>query len=308
MTQLSKLSWFYDKVKTFHKTAVKYLLKYFCTALASPILDCFTALSPSKQSHLLTARKLKNLANKYSKVVKNIDACDGMDKIFTEIDQYQLDEDVKVLDKTLKYEDYWSKVANLELGSSGWKKYEVLPLFAVGLAVKFISNSEVERKFSLMNNIFQNKQRNQLSQDSLNSLLHIKSGIECKENRKGCKKCLTKTVHCHCCSFEITQQIREECKRSKGRHEEYLKVVSESKEQLEEERLKIRERIEKEIKEIKEVRKTKLSNSSQFCSPAHLEPLYEKNENKKTVVKNAAPPQSGTAPHCKSSSLIPMGN
>ena len=152
----SKLSWFYDKVKTFHKTAVKYLLKYFSTALASPILDCFTALSPSKQSHLLTARKLKNLANKYSKVVNNIDACDGMDKIFTEIDQYQLDEDVKVLDKSLNYEDYWSKVANLELGSSDWKKYEVLPLFAVGLAIKFISNSEVERKFSLMNNIFQN--------------------------------------------------------------------------------------------------------------------------------------------------------
>ena len=120
----------------------------------------------------------------------------------------------------------------------------------------------------------------------MNSLLHIKSGIECKENRKGCNKCLTKTVHCHCCSFEITQQ----------QHEEYLKVVSESKEQLEEERLKIRERIEKEIKEKKEVRKTKLSNSSQFCSPAHLEPLYEKNENKKTVVINAAPPQSGTAP------------
>ena len=54
-----QLEWFYEKVIKFHTTAVKYLLKYYAEALRSPVMDCFSALSPSNQSHVLTANKLR---------------------------------------------------------------------------------------------------------------------------------------------------------------------------------------------------------------------------------------------------------
>ena len=67
-------------------------------------MDLFSALSPVKQSHVLTNRKLKSLANNYSKVVKGLDAVNGMNKIMSEIDAYQVDEDIKTF-------EFWRKVS-----------------------------------------------------------------------------------------------------------------------------------------------------------------------------------------------------
>ena len=97
-----------------------------------------------------------------------------------EIDRYQLDDDVSLFDNHLTYEEYWKKVGELTEGSADWRRYEILPLFALALGVKFNSNSEVERSFSRMNNIHQNRQRNNLSHDCLDHILHIQSAVEGK--------------------------------------------------------------------------------------------------------------------------------
>ena len=77
----------------FNKSAISKLQKYFKTALESSVMANLSALSPGRQSHILTSRKLKSLAKTFSKVVRNIDI-DGADKIKTEIDEYVVDEDV----------------------------------------------------------------------------------------------------------------------------------------------------------------------------------------------------------------------
>ena len=116
--------------------------------------------------------------------MENIDPIDGPDKLRAEIQEYQVDEDITLFESDLEYVEYWSKVKNITEGLSGWNKYEILPLFAVGLGSKFNSNSDVERKFSEMNIVHQNKQRNCLAQDTLNSILDIRSGVECKKIEK----------------------------------------------------------------------------------------------------------------------------
>ena len=193
---------FFEGVRRFHKTAVRRLQKYLSTALESSIRANMTALSPLKQSHVATKYGLKSLANSYSKVIKNIDQ-EGMDKIRREIDEYIVDDDIKDMNKSMRYEDYWTAVSDMKEGE--WQKYEVLPKFAMALSVIFNSNSEVEREFSLMNNIHQNKQRNCLSQESLNAILHVKSGVESILVRRNCEKCQNSSSsdHCHCTLVDL---------------------------------------------------------------------------------------------------------
>ena len=142
----------------------------------------------------MTATKLKSLANNYSKVVTNIDNVDGIDKINSEIERYVCDEDIKLFDSNMEYVEYWTKVGDLMEGGTDWTRYEVLPKFSIVMVVKFISNSEVERTFSVMNNIHSNKSRNGLTQDTLNSCRHIKSAIESQKSTADCLKCKTKTT------------------------------------------------------------------------------------------------------------------
>ena len=277
-----QLGWFYDKVKAFHTTAVQYLLKYFKGALTSPVMDLFSALSPLKQSHVLTNKKLKSLATNYSKVINGLDAVNGMNKIVSEIDAYKLDEDIKAFDVSLKYEEFWRKVG--ELSDGDWDRYEILPYFAIAVGVKFISNSEVERSFSLMNNIHSNKQRNMLSQHSLNSCLHIKSKVESKENVLSCNRCKVqfKSDHCHCSFVEINKQLRDYCSKSSSKYEEYQKVFAETKADFSDELKKKREVIQKELIEKIEKSKSRLANSSRFCASNLFEPVYPKEVKKKT--------------------------
>ena len=93
------------------------------------------------------------------------------------------------LDKEEGLESFWSNVKKITDGIEKWPRYQVLPRFVLCMATKYDSNSEVERSFSLMNLIHQNKQRNRMSQDTLNAHLHIASGIESAENKSKCDKC-----------------------------------------------------------------------------------------------------------------------
>ena len=283
LTPTSKqLAWFYEKVRKFYQTAIKYLLKYYGKALRSDLMESFTALSPIKQSHILTPTKLKHLASKYSKVVNNIDPINGHDKLTKEIAAYQTDRDIKEFDlELLNFESYWLKVSKLTDGVD-WQRYEVLPYFALGLSVKFNSNSEVERQFSLMNNIHQNRQRNCLSQESLNSYLHIKSGAGGIEIRKKCSDCThqKKNTHYHCNLVEISDSLRSRCRRARANYFDSLQE-SKSIDEKEKEEMKVKKAVtEKSENERKLKRKEKLAKCTNFFSSSLLEPVYSNLDDK----------------------------
>ena len=207
-----QLSWFMKLAQTFHTTVVTNLQKYFETALKSEAMVSMSGLAPGKHNHVLTNRKLRTLVNKYSKVVDNIQFQGGIDQIKKEIEQYCLDEDVGELEES-SYEDYWHAVAGLKDGV--WARYEVLPQFAFAIGAKFNDTSGVERKFSDMNLIHQSKQRNQMSQEMLDTHLHVKHGVESKENRKSCTKCQHgNSAHCHCSKVKIDEEMRRRCKKA----------------------------------------------------------------------------------------------
>ena len=89
------------------------------------------------------------------------------------------------------------KVGNITDGAAGWLRYEILPRFALALGTKHDATGDVERGFSTMNLIHQNKQRNSMEQESLNAHLHIKAGVEAKEVTKICKKCKVRPLVPH---------------------------------------------------------------------------------------------------------------
>ena len=274
------MDWFFEAVVKYYTTVIKYLLKYFSKALLSPVMDSFSGLSQKKRSSFDTAPKLKNLVTTYPKVISNIDSEDGNDIIISEINKYVCDDEIKEFEKNMEYEEYWKEVANLKEGD--WPKYEVLPQFALAMGVKFISNSEVERKFSQQNHIHSNKSRNRLNQRGLDSCLHIKSGIESRSAREDCNKCKTKTAHCHCSSFVITGHIREECSKARGRYENYRQTVNSENVIQNEAFEKKREEAKSDVKEKFERRKVKIANKMNYFS-AQLDPVYEKNKKKKPL-------------------------
>ena len=224
-----QLEFFFDSVRKFHKAAVKHLKGYFSKVLQSSIVEDFSALSQNKRSHAQTPHKLKRLAKSYSKVVRNIDI-NGLDEIDKEIEQYCYDDDVGHFEDDLSYEDYWKKVSSLTEGEN-WKRYDILPIFALALGVTNFSNSEVERQFSMMNYVHQNKQRNSMRHDMLDSYLHIRSGVESYSNRRSCDKCKDQVFsadHCHCNIVEITPELRNACSKAylKCRAKEQARVES----------------------------------------------------------------------------------
>jgi hypothetical protein len=135
-----------------------------------------------------------------------------MDKVKSEIDRYIMDDDVKEdISKEQGFEQFWTDVGDLTDGEAGWTRYEVLPRFALGMGTKNSATGDVERAFSTMNIIHQNKQRNAMSQDMLDAHMHIRSGVESKDNMNKCIKCCDPdgTIHCHCVIAEITRDEAE---------------------------------------------------------------------------------------------------
>ena len=285
LTPTSKqLTWFFEKVKKFHIRAVKQLQKYFATALQSSVMSNLAGLDPLKQSHVLTKRKLCSLANSYSKVVDNIEI-HSMDKLKKEIEEYIKDEDVKMLDKQVGFEEYWKNVGSILDG--GWKRFEILPSFANAMGVILCSNSEVERWFSVMNNIHQNKQRNCLSQNSLNSMLHIRSGVESNKIRDNCEQCSLDTDkgHCHCSLVDLTGEIRESCKKAASKYLASLDDARKEKQAASEEMLRRKETFMK-AEEARIVKmKESLARRGYFYKPELMESVFQEKKRKVSLEK-----------------------
>jgi hypothetical protein len=254
-------------------------------------MDNMSALSPKKQSHVLTPRKLKTLVAQYSKVVDNIQSIGGMDKVKSEIDRYVMDDDVKEdISKEQGFKQFWTDVGKLMDAKAGWTRYEVLPRFALGMGTKNSATGDVERAFSTMNIIHQNKQRNAMSQDMLDAHMHIRSGVESKDNMNQCIKCCDPdgTIHCHCVIAEITEEMRQKCKKAW----EKCKIVQ--KEASDEKKKYAQNNVEKKVKyekaEADRVKKLKedVTKRPNFYAPNLMKAMYptEKKGNVKTNIQD----------------------
>ena len=274
-----QLAWFFTAVRKFHMTACRYLQKYFKKGLSSIIMENMTALSPTLQSHILTADKLKSLSLKYSKVIDNIQPVDGLDRVSLEIKRYITDDDVKELEKE-NFEEFWKGVSELTDGS--WCRYEILPRFALALGTKHDATGDVERGFSTMNIIHQNKQRNCMEQETLNAHMHIKTGVEGQEIVKACMKCKSSQVtpHCHCEFLIISEQMRANCKTAHEKCKNAQRASSIVRNEATAEMIEKKE----ESDRVERVRIEKVKNDilskKQFVSSKLLEPIYQKTVNK----------------------------
>ena len=169
----------------------------------------------------------------------------------------------------------------------------------MALSVVFNSNSEVERQFSLMNNVHQNKQRNCLSQESLNAILHVKSGVESSLVRRNCGKCQSSTSsdHCHCTLVNLSN-IREHCREARRKYFAAQTDAKASKENVSAEFIKRNEEFkEREVKRIEKLRE-KLSRSKEFYKgdssfqsifkPRHEEKRRASSDNGGNVAKKSS--------------------
>ena len=291
-----QLSWLFEIVRSFHKTVVKFLQKYFDTPLKSSVMDNMSALSPHKQSHILTARKLKGLALQFSKVVDNIEPFGGMDSIKEEIDRYVVDDDVKEIEKGNGFEQFWSDVEDITDGEARWQRFPILPRFAFAMAVKHNDTSDVERQFSVMNNIFQDKQRNAMSQDMLDSNLHVRSGVESKQNKKKCPKCAEPepTPHCHCTLAEVTPETRQNCVKAWEKCKNSQTKDAAQKNEASKNLLERKEIYEKTEAARIDKLKEDLKQRATFCSPSLLKPVYPTEKDKKAAVADTTNPKGGS--------------
>ena len=291
-----QLSWLFEIVRSFHKTVVKFLQKYFDTPLKSSVMDNMSALSPHKQSHILTARKLKGLALQFSKVVDNIEPFGGMDSIKEEIDRYVVDDDVKEIEKGHGFEQFWSDVQDITDGEARWQRFPILPRFAFAMAVKHNDTSDVERQFSVMNNIFQDKQRNAMSQDMLDSNLHVRSGVESKQNKKKCPKCAEPepTPHCHCTLAEVTPEMRQNCVKAWERCKNSQIKDAAQKNEASKNLLERKEIYEKTEAARIDKLKEDLKQRATFCSPSLLKPVYPAEKDKKAAVADTSNQKGGS--------------
>ena len=155
------------------------------------------------------------------------------------------------------------------------------------MGTKHNATGDVEREFSVMNLIHQNKQRNKMSQDSLNSHLHIRSGVESKENRSKCSKCLdpNSPVHCHCLQADITDSMRQKCKKAWEKCKQAQREAAEEKKEASE---ASKDKLEKSKKEENErILKFKevLASKPTFGSPNLLKPVYPPEKKSKEIVE-----------------------
>ena len=163
-------------------------------------------------------------------------------------------------------------------------RYEILPRFALGLGTKHDATGDVERGFSTMNLIHQNKQRNTMEQDTLNAHLLIRAGVEAKEVTKLCDKCKASPTddHCHCELFEVTDLIRAKCKVAwqKCLNSQASAAAARREVSAEmEEKKKNYDALEMaRLEKVKE----KLAVKSVFCSAKYFEPVYKATEKPKS--------------------------
>ena len=153
------LDFFYEKVYNFYKVSTSKLQEYFVKGLSSLELECMAALSPERRNKEDTPKNIMHLAHSFSKIVDGIAPGYGFDLLNQELEFYQVDDNVGVINKKQSFDSYWGQVAALTEGE-GWKVYEVLPRLAHALGTPFNSGSEMERAFSREGDIPKDPKRN----------------------------------------------------------------------------------------------------------------------------------------------------
>ena len=199
---------------------------------------------------------------------------------FLLIKRYVVDDDVKEIDKKA-FEPFWEAVGDLEEGE--WQKYEVLPRFALSMGTKNSATGDVERSFSNMNQIHQNKQRNCMSQETLDANLHIRSGVECEKNWKSCERCEGDSYydHCHCKLTTISEDMKSNCRKAWEKCKSAQRGASKLKEDVDQNNIdkvnKVKAAEEERIRNFKE----KLTSKTAFLPLSLMKPVYEKKDTKK---------------------------
>ena len=146
------------------------------------------------------------------------------------------------------------------------------------MGTKNSATGDVERGFSSMNLIHQNKQRNCMHQDTLYAHLHIRSAVECEENIKMCQKCDGVTPrydHCHFSLTTISADMKANCKKAREKCFVAQNEASTLKEiQQESNLIKYSEVMATERERIEKL-KEKLSTKSYFLSSSLMKPVYQ---------------------------------
>ena len=126
-----------------------------------------------------------------------------------------------------------------------------------------------------MNLIHQNRQRNCMTQDTLDAHLHIRSGVECDKNIKNCERCNTDSYdHCHCSQTIISDEMKLSCKKAwekcktaqREARKELAKVSNVDK---------YNEVIASETERIDQLKK-KFETKSEFLGSSLMKPVYGK--------------------------------
>ena len=108
----AQLKLFYGSVYTFHKVVSRYLIKYFQIGLKSTELDYMECFSPKNAPKISTSFQMKYLANRFSKIVTNIEPIEGLDQIISEIETYSTDDEVAAI-QTKNFDAFWREVSAL---------------------------------------------------------------------------------------------------------------------------------------------------------------------------------------------------
>ena len=279
-------NFFKFKVFPFYSKIVEMLQKYFTKGLKSPILAACSFLAPSKKNNPALLSKLKYLAIKYEKVLKQYcETSNYVEEFEAQVISYQRHTmEEEVLD--LPFCDYWKNVGKVTVGGEK-KGLRLLSKFALGLGTQFNSNSKIERQFKAQSSIHTDKHRNKLDQDMLDSYLTVKSGVESLKVQETCDKCRRDAEkiadgivrnprpHCHCCYAKPSDKMIERCRtarKSYGKEVEDKKKATEEKDETLAQKRKVTEILLGEEldqwKENLEARSTFLEDASLELPPA----------------------------------------
>ena len=149
-------------------------------------MACF---SPKNAQKISTPFQMKYLANRFSKIVTNIEPIEGLDPIISEIETYSSDDDVAAI-QTKNVDEFWREVSALKEGDDdSWAKYPLLPRFAFAMSTIFNSNSEAERGFSVQTAVHRNPKRNMMLQETFEAHMQVHYGVECQQSKELCSTC-----------------------------------------------------------------------------------------------------------------------
>ena len=177
------------------------------------------------------------------------------------------------------------------------------------MGTKNSSTSDVETGFSHMNLIHQNRQRNCMTQDTLDAHLHIRSGVESDKNIKNCERCDSDSYdHCHCSQTTISDEMKLSCKKAWEKCKTAQREASALKELAQVSNVdKYNEVIASETERIDKLKKM-YETKSEFLGSSLMKPVYGKKERvdsgkkEKTSKKKKSKDGKGMSKNCRQGS------